>query len=86
MWTRIDSNRYILSGAVTGMLNGVTHTGATVQLTADTGPQGFTGSATLGSGNTNISPIGVPEPSSLVLLLTGSLGMLGTMRRKLFVG
>jgi hypothetical protein len=88
MWTRLTVDgvtHYTLSGGVTGTLGGVTNFGATVQLTADTGPNGFTGSAPLGSGNTNVKPTGVPEPSSLVLLLAGSLSMLGTMRRKLLV-
>ena len=49
------------------------------------GPNGFTGSTMIGSGNTNVTPTGVPEPSSLVLLLTGSLSMLGAMRGKLLV-
>jgi hypothetical protein len=89
-WTRLPpvdgTQQYILSGGVMGTLSGVSNSGFTVQLTVDTGSQGFTGSTTLGSGNTNVSPTTVPEPSSLVLLVAGSLSVLGTMGRKLLVG
>lgn len=92
MWTLVPqadgTTQYILFGGVTGTLNGVSiKGGGTVQLTVDAGPQGFTGSIPLGSGNTNVLPVSsaVPEPSALLLLLAGSLSVLGTMPRKLML-
>ena len=79
------TQQYVLIGGVNGTLSGVSTSGFTIQLTVNTGPNGFTGSTLIGSGNTNVTPTGVPEPSSLVLLLSGSLSMLGMMRGKLLL-
>jgi hypothetical protein len=46
-----------------------------------TGKDGFTGSATLGSGETIITT--VPEPGTLGLLGTGLVGLAGVIRKKL---
>jgi hypothetical protein len=72
---------YTLSGSITGTYNGHTVDGATIQITFNTGKNGFIESATLGSGDTVISP--VPEPGTLGLLGTGLVGLAGVVRRKL---
>jgi hypothetical protein len=72
---------YTLTGRISGMYNGTTVSGATVQLTFDTGSAGFQGSVGLGSGNTVITT--VPEPGTLGLLGTGLVGVAGVIRKKL---
>jgi PEP-CTERM motif len=69
---------YTLSGALVAM-NG--EVGATVQLTVNTGTGLFSGSAQLGSGDTNLK-VTVPEPGTLSLLGTGLIGVAGFIRRK----
>jgi hypothetical protein len=86
-WSLVSSNginNYTLTGAVSGTwYNGVTVYGATTQLTVSTGSSTFSGSATLASGDTNITVTTVPEPGSFALFGTGIIGVLGTWRRRL---
>jgi len=86
-WTLVTlgdgTHNYILSGVITGTLNGVPANGTTVQLTINTGTALFSGRTKISSGNTVITVI--PEPSSLMLFLTGGLSVLGAKRRKLLV-
>lgn len=75
---------YTLSGPMSGMwYTGKTVDGATIQLTVSTGTSLFNGSATISSGNTNISLPTVPEPGSVTLLGTGLVALTGLLRGKL---
>jgi hypothetical protein len=72
---------YTLSGAITGTwYNGTKVSGGTAQLTVSTGPNGFQGSVSLASGNTDITV--TPEPGTLALLGTGLVGLAGVVRKK----
>jgi PEP-CTERM motif len=83
-WTLVTlangTHNYILSGAVVDSSGRV---GATTQITVNVGKGFFNGTATLSSGDTNLS---VPEPGTLGLLGTGLVGIAGVMRRKLRLG
>lgn len=86
-WTQMPpepngSHNYMLSGIITGTWwNGTTVSGATTQLTINTGKGFFNGSTNISSGDTNITT--VPEPGTLGLLGTGLLGLAGVLHRKL---
>jgi PEP-CTERM motif len=72
---------YTLSGAISGTwYNGTKVSGGTAQLTVSTGPNGFQGSVSLASGNTDITV--TPEPGTLALLGTGLVGLAGVVRKK----
>lgn len=86
-WTLVTlangTHNYTLTGSVTGTwFNGATVSGATVQLTINTGKGFFNGTTLISSGDTNIST-SVPEPGSLSLLGAGLIGLAGVLRRKL---
>ncbi|MEP6643664.1 MAG: PEP-CTERM sorting domain-containing protein [Acidobacteriaceae bacterium] len=68
---------YVLAGTLLSNSGGVS--GATTQLTFDTGTHFFNGSARLSGGTTTV----VPEPGTLSLLGTGILGLAGLVRYKL---
>src|SRR3984957_19437320 len=76
------THNYTLTGSITGTwYNGSTVSGATVQLTINTGKGFFNGSTQISSGDTNI--VTVPEPGTLGLLGTGLIGLAGVLRKKL---
>jgi hypothetical protein len=92
-WTLITlangTHSYTLTGTVDGTwLTGATVSGATVQLTVNTGKGFFNGSTTLSSGDTDfkgpgVSTFGVvPEPASLIYLGTGLISLAGLVWRK----
>jgi len=85
-WTLITlangTHNYTLTGSLSGTwYNGSTISGATVQLTINTGKGFFNGTTTISSGDTNFTT--VPEPGTLGLLGAGLVGVGGFARRKL---
>jgi len=87
-WTLVTlsngTHNYTLTGPLTGEMHGADATAVTVQLTINTGKAFFNGSTLFAGGDTTVVSSSVPEPGSLDMFATGSLGMLGMMRRKLF--
>jgi hypothetical protein len=78
------THEYTLSGALTGTwYTGATANGATIQLTVPVGTGFFNGSATISSGDNNISVTVSPEPGSLTLVGTGLISLVGMLRSKL---
>jgi len=87
-WTLVTlangTHNYTLTGTIQGTwYDGTTVSGATVQLTINTGKGYFNGRTTISSGDTNITTLSTPEPGTLALLGTGLVGIAGTLRRKL---
>jgi hypothetical protein len=87
IWTLVTlangTHNYTLTGSLSGSwYTGGTISGATVQLTINTGRGFFDGQTTISSGDTNFTTT-VPEPGSLGLLGTGLLGVASMVRRKL---
>ncbi|HXJ86835.1 MAG TPA: PEP-CTERM sorting domain-containing protein [Candidatus Binatia bacterium] len=76
------THNYMLTGVLVGSMAGKVVNAATVQLTVNTGKGFFHNSTLLGGGDTT-TVSSVPEPSTLSLLLTGTLGTLGIIRRKI---
>jgi len=87
-WTLVTlangTHNYTLQGTITGTwVSGSTVSGATVQLTINTGKGFFqSGLTKISSGDTNIVT-SVPEPGTLGLIGTGLVGLAGAVRRKL---
>ena len=76
------THNYTLTGSISGTwIGGSWVSGATVQLTINTGKGFFNGTTEISSGDTNIAA--VPEPGSLTLVGTGLVGLAGMLRRKL---
>jgi hypothetical protein len=86
-WTLVTlangTHNYTLTGSLSGTwYTGGTISGATVQLTINTGRGFFDGQTNISSGDSNFTTA-VPEPGSLRLLGTGLLGVASMVRRKL---
>ena len=75
------THNYTLTGTVSGTMGGVNVNGVTVQLTINTGKGFFNGSTTIAGGDTAVST-SVPEPSTLAMFGTGTLGLAGLLRKK----
>lgn len=75
------THNYTLTGVLTGSMGGKSVDGVSVQLTINTG-RGFFNGSTLISGGDTIMSSEVPEPASLVLFGTGTLTLVGALRRK----
>lgn len=74
------THTYTLTGTVSALSYLVS--GATVQLTINTGKGFFNGTTTISSGDTSLVHGKVPEPGSLTLLGAGLIGFSGIFRRR----
>ena len=86
-WTLVTlangTHNYTLTGSLTGTwYKGGSISGATVQLTINTGKGFFNGQTTISSGDTNFTTV-VPEPSTLGLTGAGLFGIAAIVRRKM---
>ncbi len=75
------THNYTLTGVLTGTMGGANVSGVAVQLTINTGRGFFDGSTMLAGGDTTVFA-SVPEPSTLAMFGTGTLALLGTLRRR----
>jgi hypothetical protein len=79
------THNYTLVGTLSGTwYTGATVEGTTIQLTLNTGKGFFNGTTTISSGDTNIGlPMATsPEPSSMILMGSGLLGLTTTLLRR----
>jgi hypothetical protein len=86
-WTLVTlangTHNYTLTGSLTGTwYKGGSISGATVQLTINTGKGFFNGQTAISSGDTNFTTV-VPEPSTLGLMGAGLFGIAAIVRRKM---
>ena len=83
-WTQIalsnGTHNFALTGVLTGAIAGAPISAITMELTAnlERGPEGSTA---ISGGDTKREE-SVPEPSTYILLATGSLALLGVVRRR----
>ncbi len=77
------THNYTLTGSLVGTwYTGGTISGATVQLTINTGKGFFNGQTSISSGDTNFTTV-VPEPGTLSLMGAGLFGIAAIVRRKM---
>lgn len=77
------THNYTLTGSLTGTwYKGGSISGATVQLTINTGKGFFNGQTSISSGDTNFTTV-VPEPGTLSLMGAGLFGIAAIVRRKM---
>jgi len=86
-WTLVSlangTHNYTLAGSLTGTwYKGGTISGATVQLTVNTGKGFFNGQTSISSGDTNFTAV-VPEPGTLSLMGAGLFGIAAIVRHKM---
>jgi len=81
-WGKMSNGRYDLVGHFSSVIDGIRYHGVTNQLfqvNFDGGRICLSGL----TGTTRITALAVPEPSTLTLLGTGLVGLLGTLHRKM---
>jgi hypothetical protein len=83
---------YTLTGTISGTwFSGASVSGATVQLTINTGKGFFNGQTFLASGDTNVTGVGIriaptPEPGTLGLMGLGLMGLGALTRKRIALG
>jgi len=75
------TQNYALTGVLTGIMGGAPISAITVPLSVSTALGSRDGSTAI-SGGDGTREESVPEPSTLALVVTGSLGLLGVIRRR----